>query len=135
MVNMFSKMSINDLDYGLNTSSQQSDVISHNIANADTPFYKSEKLVFKEVMEEYFSRGKNMPLIITDNKHIQPMGRILDPTSFVRYQNNMSPRNDFNDVNLDFEMSELSKNGINYSMMTQITGSNFTKLKEAIRGR
>lgn len=135
MVNMFSKMSINDLDYGLNTSSQQSDVISHNIANADTPFYKSEKLVFKEVMEEYFSRGKNMPLIITDNKHIQPMGRILDPSSFVRYQNNMSPRNDFNDVNLDFEMSELSKNGINYSMMTQITGSNFTKLKEAIRGR
>jgi len=26
------------------------------------------------------------------------------------------------------------KNGINYSMMSQITGSNFTKLKEAIRG-
>jgi len=55
---MFNKMRINDLNYGLNTSSHQSDVISHNIANADTPFYKSEKLVFKEVMEEYFSSGK-----------------------------------------------------------------------------
>ena len=43
MVNMFNKMRINDLNYGLNTSSHQSDVISHNIANADTPFYKSEK--------------------------------------------------------------------------------------------
>jgi flagellar basal-body rod protein FlgB len=135
MVNMFNKMRINDLNYGLNTSSHQSDVISHNIANADTPFYKSEKLVFKEVMEEYFSRGKKMPLIVTDKKHIQPVGRILEPSSFVRYQNNMSPRNDFNDVNLDFEMSELAKNGINYSMMSQITGSSFTKLKEAIRGR
>jgi flagellar basal-body rod protein FlgB len=128
-------MLINDLNYGLNTSSKQSDVISHNIANADTPYYKSEKLVFKEVMEEYFSSGKKMPLIVTNKNHIQPRGTILDPSSFVRYQNNMSPRNDFNDVNLDFEMSELAKNGINYSMMTQITGSNFTKLKEAIRSR
>ena len=135
MVNMFNKMRINDLNYGLNTSSNKSDVISHNIANADTPFYKAEKLVFKEVMEEYFSPGKNMPLIVTNKRHIQPAGRTLDPSSFVRYQNNMSPRNDFNDVNLDFEMSELAKNGINYSIMSQITGSSFTKLKEAIRGR
>lgn len=135
MVNMFDKMRINDLNYGLNTLSEQSNVISKNIANADTPFYKSEKLVFKEVMEEYFSPGKKMPLIVTDKRHIQPKNRLLDPSSFTRYQNNMSPRNDFNDVNLDFEMSEITKNGINYSMMSQITGSNFTKLKEAIRGR
>jgi len=102
MVNMFDKMRINDLNYGLNTLSEQSNVISKNIANADTPFYKSEKLVFKESDGRIFSQEK-MPLIVTDKMHIQPKNRLLDPSSFTRYQNNMSPRNDFNDVNLDLK--------------------------------
>ncbi|MDY6821897.1 MAG: flagellar basal body rod protein FlgB [Deferribacterota bacterium] len=135
MVNMFDKIRINDLNYGLNVSSVKNDVIAKNIANADTPFYKAKKIKFKEVMEEYFPDEKKIPLIVTDEQHIQPGQKILSPSSFVRYQNNMSPRNDFNDVNLDYEMSELAKNGINYSMMGQITSNSFAKLKEAIRGR
>jgi flagellar basal-body rod protein FlgB len=132
---MFDRMRINDLNYGMNVSSVASDVITKNIANADTPFYKAEKLVFSEVMDEYFSDWKKLPLIKTDEKHIEPKNLSMEPSSFIRYQNNMSPRNDFNDVNLDFEMSSLASNGIQYSIMTQITGSSFTKLKEAIRGR
>jgi len=134
-MNMFDKIRINDLHYGMNVSSVKNEVISQNIANADTPFYKAEKIVFDEVMAEYFSDWKKIPLLVTDSKHIIPESKALDPDSYVRYQNNMSPRNDYNDVNLDYEMSEITGNGILYSMMTQLTGHSFTSLKTSIRGR
>ncbi|MEF3254044.1 MAG: flagellar basal body rod protein FlgB [Deferribacterales bacterium] len=134
-MDIFKNSVINDLSYALKVNSIKNDVISNNIANVDTPGYKAKKLEFKEVMEEYFSQGKKLPLKRTDSRHFPGSPNIFNPSSFIREQNNPSLRNDGNDVNLDYEMSEMAKNGIQYSMYAQIIAGKFTGLKSAIAGR
>lgn len=131
---LFNKPLINDLSFALNVSSAKNRVIAENIANIDTPFYKSKNIDFKKTMEEYFSGGKRLPLLTTHERHIE---RLHGGNNLINIENRNSPslRNDENDVNIDLEMYELSANGVLYSELSQLTGLQFTKLKSAITGR
>lgn len=134
-MDIFDKTVINKLSYALKVNSVKNDVISNNVANVDTPGYKAKKIEFNEVMAEYLSNGKKLPLTVTNHRHIVGKNNPFDPSSFIREQNNPSLRNDGNDVNLDYEMTEMAKNGIQYSMFSQIISGKFTGLKSAITGR
>lgn len=135
MRNIFSMSNIDKLSYGLDTSSIKNNVIAENIANHDTPYYKSSKLNFDEVMKDYLGSGKKLPLKTTNDKHLDRIGFSGNPADFIRYQNNPSLRNDGNDVNLDYEMSESAANSVLFQELSQITAGTFTKLKTAIQGR
>ena len=134
-MDIFDKTVIKDLSFALKVNSVKNNILSNNIANVDTPNYKAKKLEFSEVMKEYFSGGSKLPLMTTNDRHIKGTYDVTDPDSFVRLQNNPSLRNDGNDVNLDYEMREMAKNGIQYSMFSQIIAGKFTGLKSAIQGR
>jgi len=86
-------------------------------------------------MSEFYGEGKKLPLTVTNPMHFTGKPNILEIESFAREQNNPSLRNDGNDVNLDYEMSEMAKNSIQYSMFSQIIAGKFTGLKSAITGR
>lgn len=131
---LFNKPLINDLSFALNVSAAKNRVIAENIANIDTPFYKSKNIDFKKTMEEYFSGGKRLPLLTTHERHIE---KLHGGNNLIKIENRNSPslRNDENDVNIDLEMYELSANGVLYSELSQLTGLQFTKLKSAITGR
>ncbi|MGE4267382.1 MAG: flagellar basal body rod protein FlgB [Deferribacterales bacterium] len=135
MDGLFSKMGVDKLGYALTTSSVRNDVISQNIANVDTPGYKAKDLKFFDVMNEYLGDGKKLPLTRTNEKHLPPADMVMDPSSFVYDQNNPSVRNDGNDVNEDYEMSQLAENSVRYQMLSQMTAGKFTKLKEIIQSR
>ncbi len=134
-MNMFDKMNISGLNYAMDVSSKRNQVISENIANVDTPNYKAKDLDFEKAMKEYFSGGNNLPLKVTDKRHISPQNSEGNISSLIYEQNNPSLRNDGNDVNLDYEMSEMASNAVKYSMFSQITGTEFARLKSAITGR
>jgi len=60
-------------------------------------------------MSEFYGEGKKLPLTVTNPMHFTGKPNILEIESFAREQNNPSLRNDGNDVNLDYEMSEMAK--------------------------
>lgn len=135
MRNIFSMSNLDKLSYALDVSSVKSGVIAENIANVDTPGYKSSKLVFDEAMTEFLGLGKKLPLAQTNERHFSTGGGSLLPSDHVRFQNNPSLRNDGNDVNMDYEMSQMSANSVLYQELTQLTAGAFTKLKTVIQGR
>ena len=118
MIGFFDKIKLNDMAYALKTLNEKTQVIARNIANHDTPFYKAQKLEFGEVMGAYYSSSR------------QPT---TPPSAFVRFQNNMSVRQDHNDVNLDYEMSEQAGASILYSAISQLANGKITSLKEILR--
>ncbi len=134
-MDMFDKMNIYGLNYAMDVSAKKNQVISENIANVDTPNYKAKDLNFEKAMKEYFSGGNNLPLKVTHKNHISPQNTGGNINSLIYEQNNPSLRNDGNDVNLDYEMSEMASNAVKYSMFSQITGTEFARLKSAIAGR
>lgn len=129
MIGIFDKTKVTDLNFALDTLSVKNNGISRNIANQDTPKYKAVKLVFSEVMEEYYDNTRK-PFVLTrtNPKHLSIGGEELDPRTLVRFQNNPSLRNDGNDVNLDYEMSQQADAELRYKMLSQIAGKKVTGL-------
>lgn len=97
----------------LSFRSDRQNVISSNIANVNTPGYKTKDLVFENELSKINSK-KDLPLNITNIKHINPslddINRLNEPT-LVKVKG-LKEQNDGNNVSMDSQMSEMSKNKI-----------------------
>lgn len=129
---MFGSMfnGIDKIGRGLDASWTKNEVISSNIANIDTPGYKKKKVSFGDLLNGQISNESS--LATTHSKHIQ--GEIKDST--VTISTDMSTTNmrtDENNVNIDEEMSDLSKNQIYYNVLIQRVTGEINKIQSAIR--
>lgn len=106
--------------------------ISKNIANVNTPGYKREVVEFDSLLKNYLEQSSSK-MTTTNDKHFalhnQPNG--LEPR--IKKLEDTSFRKDKNNVNVDVEMSEFSKNLIKYNAMTQQVSGNLKRLRMAIR--
>lgn len=112
--------------------------IADNIANVNTPNYKKKGVSFEEELKMalYRSSGDKIPLSTTNPKHIAIGGLpvpLLQPQ--VKVDNSTLWRKDGNNVDIDVEMAEMSKNTIKYESLTQRINQEFSMLKRAIEGR
>ncbi len=93
----------------LNFRGERQKVISTNIANIDTPGYKTKELKF----EDQLSKAKNdfqLKLATTHQKHMIASSDHLKTPYNLYEVKNLPEQNDGNNVNLDTQMSEMSKN-------------------------
>lgn len=92
----------------LNFRGERQKVISSNIANVNTPKYKTKDLIFDEELKEQ----KMLQLKRTTNNHMQNIDfKGLSNPRLVQVPN-LVEQNDGNNVNLDAQMSEQSKNKV-----------------------
>ncbi|MBP9490712.1 MAG: flagellar basal body rod protein FlgB [Aliarcobacter sp.] len=100
----------NKLFEQLNFRGEKQKVISSNIANINTPAYKTKDLVFEDELDKI---NNMLPLKQTNFKHISS---INDPSKISNPRlvevKGLEEQNDGNNVNLDTQMSEMSKNKI-----------------------
>ena len=108
------------LDY----RAMRQDMISSNIANADTPFYKPRDVRFEEALvakkaDLLKDNSNKLTLAQTDSNHIpfkdEKSSHI--PTTFFR--DGHMARNDGNSVDIDVETTEMSKNSIMFNALVQ----------------
>ena len=111
------------IEAALNARATRQDLISSNLANVDTPFYRSKDIHFESTLanqaESEFHRllKKQLPLASTNPAHLQPKPSEPDKPALF-YRDGHMARNDGNTVDLDVETSELSKNGVMYNALT-----------------
>ena len=128
---MFDSMftGLDKIGRGLDASWAKNEVISSNIANVDTPGYKKKKAVFGDLLNGELSSAL---LKTTHEKHMQ----IETSSNNITVMTDMSTTNmrtDENNVNIDEEMSDLSKNQIYYNVLTQRATGEINKLRSAIQ--
>lgn len=119
MDNMFKNIDI--MTKGLNASWKRNEVISNNIANANTPNYKRGEVKFENLLRDYIN-GTSLKGAQTNGRHI-PIGiqNLKDLNYDVKTRGNFSTRKDGNNVDVDLEMAELAKNDIYYrTLSTQL---------------
>jgi len=102
-------------------------LISSNIANIDTPFYKSKDINFGQVLESekrkiFKERDINkLPLAQTDKSHYEFGKSIdLDNKAHLFFRDGHMSRNDENTVDLDTETTELAKNAAMFKALVAI---------------
>lgn len=108
------------LDY----RSERQDMISSNIANADTPFYRPRDISFRDTLaakkaEAFNETSNKLPLAQTDGAHIPLMDEKSSSQPTLFFRDGHMARNDGNSVDIDVESTEMSKNSIMFSALIQ----------------
>jgi flagellar basal-body rod protein FlgB len=101
------------------------DMISSNIANADTPFYRPRDVNFQDVLiakkaELYNENKSTLELAQTNGAHIPLSSEKSNEKPTLFFRDGHMARNDGNSVDLDVETTEMSKNSI---MFTALVGA------------
>ncbi|WP_110929410.1 flagellar basal body rod protein FlgB [Bacillus massiliglaciei] len=120
---------IHSLEKALDYSTAKQNVISQNIANADTPNYKAQEITKNNFQNELNSA---MDTYRTDNRHFAFTENEAKPFTISR--NNVSYNNNGNSVDVDKEMSDLATNQIYYNAVTDRLAGKFSSLQNVIRG-
>ena len=125
------------LEKNLDLRARNQNLISANLANAETPGYIPKRLTFEgELKDALKNRGGDTPPL-TDPRHIPLNGR---SAGLDRVQGTIieapdgSVGDDGNGVELENEMGRLAENQILYNATIQLAVKKFEGLKTAIKG-
>jgi flagellar basal-body rod protein FlgB len=119
----------------LDLRAEKAQVISANIANAETPGYSPSKFSFEEDLAHAIGRPNTLSLTTSNEVHIS-----LGPANFnavsgkIRTVEDQSGLGDGNGVSVDQEMLALSENELLYETTAQLLKKKLTLLKHVISG-
>jgi len=134
---MLESVHLQVLERSLDTAMLRQRTIANNIANVDTPQFKSKRVVFEELLQQELAGTAGLQKLEayrTNERHIpfNRTGTLPMPQIFSNVGNMM--QHNGNDVDLEFEMNELAKNQIWYNGLTQLTAGYFQKLRSVLEG-
>ena len=100
------------------------DMIASNIANADTPNYKSRDISFEQALrakrEEIFQDNtKQLKMAQTSDKHLAFKNESSSVVPTLYFRDGHMARNDGNSVDIDVETTEMSKNSVMFNAIIQ----------------
>ena len=135
---IFSSPTNQILVLGMNAASLRNEVIANNMANSDTPGFKRNEVDFESRLLKALEKTSQPKLLtLTNPRHMQiktknnldgfqPLIRTITDTSF---------RNDGNNVDLDLEMANNTKNNLMYDAINRSMTNEIQTLRLAITGR
>lgn len=108
----------------------KNNAIANNIANINTPGYKREVVNFEDVLKNEMAMTSGVKIEKTNSAH---MDNYNGYTPSIEKVKNTSFRKDDNNVNVDIEMSEYSKNAIHFQFLTKELNGQFNRIRSAIK--
>ena len=132
---IFNGTSIPVLQEVISFSEKRHELLASNIANMDTPGYKTRdfnteafQTELKQAIETRDSRRTALPGQITDNANPNDMQKVRDSLKHIVYH-------DGSDVSMEHQVTELSKNQMMHNMAIALMSSQFRMLQTAISER
>ena len=114
---------------------QRQEVLSSNIANADTPNYKARDFDFRTAMQTAMEGSKRLAdtsLTLTSVRHIPAKAVSQGPTDLL-YRLPYQPSMDGNTVEMDVERVQFADNTLHYQSSMQILSSRIKGMMAAIQ--
>jgi flagellar basal-body rod protein FlgB len=117
---------------------KRAEALADNIANVNTPNYKRKDVQFESFLQKaLYEDGTSVIGRRTDEKHFKiGIENKLDnlETTFVE-DKNTKMRYDGNNVDIEIEKVEQTKNNIRYQFATNKISSSFSLLRSVIRNK
>lgn len=118
---------VNLISRQLNERVVRGELIASNIANVDTPGYKSQDLQFGKILSE---KMESINLKKTHPKHIDDNPSGLQAGQVVENPN--SGRPDGNNVDINEEILKLTKNSMEYNGRVELLARRMSQIKDSI---
>lgn len=122
------------MDRSMSLASQRMGLIASNLANIDTPGYRTRDFSFQDALKQELGRidGNALPMARTHAGHLAPTPDLAAASA----TDPLRPaweRNDGNDVNLDRETTLLARTQSAYSLSASFAQTELRKLYQVIR--
>ncbi|MEK4385119.1 flagellar basal body rod protein FlgB [Solibacillus sp. FSL W7-1464] len=121
---------ISSLEKGLSYATLKNKTIAQNIANVDTPNYKTKEVSFKDVLND--AKQLTISANRTDARHYD--FKINIGNNGVYSNENFRSRANGNAVNMDAEQAKLAENTIYYNALIDRVSSKFSTLNNVVKG-
>ena len=111
----------------------RNEVLSNNIANVNTPYFKRSHVRFEDLLKQELGLGNDplMKVVRTHDRHF-PIPFHGKARAVIEQDDRTNMRLDGNNVDIDVEMAEVSKNQLYYSAVATALGGHISKLKSVI---
>ncbi len=123
--------SLSHYEQALRFRAQRNEVLSSNIANADTPNYKARDLDFSSALKG--ARQQTVELTRTSDMHKQAWGTTQDGARAM-YRVPSQPTLDGNTVSVDVEQAAFAENALQYRASLTFLDGHIRTLRYALKG-
>jgi len=106
----------------LDFQSKRHQVITSNIANIDTPGYKTRELVFKKQLKDFIDNGAEITMTKTDQRHLSRQSSHI-----------FEVINSEEEVEIDNEMVKLAENNFRYNLTIELMARKFRGLDHVLK--
>jgi len=124
---------IKALSASIKMREMRQEIITSNIANAETPGYKAKRLDFEEALARALDVDGEQSLNTSDDKHFDVgSGGFANLQPEIYEDSNGMVSEDGNTVNRDDEMAKMARNKILYDASIQLLNKKLGLLKYAV---
>lgn len=128
--------SMSNLENGLSAAWLRNSTILNNVANVDTPNFKSSGVEFETLYKQKLAQdADDFKAKKTRDTHIDFGTAVHAVEGTVVKRDNTTYREDGNNVDIDQEMADFAKNVIYYNALLRKVNGKFAQMKSAIQGQ
>jgi len=129
-IDFFHDQTLDAMGSYLSRLSQRQQIVASNLANIDTPGYRTKDISFHATMQELLS--ENSAGLRTSRPEHNPGWVPVSPQAQAFEVQGLPFRTDRNNVDIDKEMLKLSETAFGYSLITQMVRGKFRTLASSI---
>ncbi|AOZ94214.1 flagellar basal body rod protein FlgB [Paenibacillus crassostreae] len=134
-MNLLSGTTFQKLQGALEASNTRQQVITNNIANKETPYFKRSEVSFESLLEK--EMNEDMPVlrgIKTDNRHFSIGPSTQIPSPVITQDTTTVMNNNLNNVDVEQEMALLADNQLRYNSYISVLNEKIKMMRTAVQG-
>jgi flagellar basal-body rod protein FlgB len=122
------------LSHALDYRSANHGVISGNLANIDTPGYRTQELSFDQELRRAVDK-EGVSMKKTDERHFPRSTDLYNGKGSHELESSAQEINESNQLNIDLEMAKMVQNNLLYEASAKLLAKKFEGLRMVIEGR
>ena len=127
---IFGSPSFDEAKGALDAAALRQRTIASNLANANTPGYHAQGVLFEELLT---AAQQTLPMAQTQPGHLAPKQGPSIPAPMVQARGGDPGASGVNDVSVEKEMTELAENTIHFQAVSQLLVNQYHSVSSAIR--
>ncbi|MBK1716736.1 flagellar basal body rod protein FlgB [Thiocystis violacea] len=121
------------LPAAVNLKARRAELLASNLANVDTPNYKSRDFDFSKTLAELEGQGSGLELARTRANHLTPKGSASAEEPELLYRIPAQPSLDGNTVDPQLERAAFAENTIHYQSTLEFLNRRVSGIRAALR--
>lgn len=124
---LFSDNAFQASKIALDGLSRRQETIARNLANVDTPGFRSETVSFEGALQKAIGKTDTLSMQTTNAGHMAAPSEEMQMQ--ISEREGGSSRADGNDVDIDVELNQLSDTRLRYMALTQLINKKYSIMK------